>query len=135
MPSIKIKKFSISVPTNSKINVNVEFDITQTDTEKRLEIPGKVFFHLMEWDGSYKDTMNLTADGSYLRTGEQDDDIAAFYKYAGMFTSGTYKFTFSVDKSHLPGEWGNEEWYVIGECTADVIDSLTYSKHLSLNLA
>ena len=142
MPRILINNFELT-PLGSQVRVNVNYTITQTPTEQRLGIPGRIFFRLMERDGSEKDPQYLSAQiGNEYRRDQKDDDISSAWSVpSGTFTDGTYTHIFNVSMSALRNgadtifeDWGVESWYVIGECRADILDSVALSDQRAINL-
>ena len=93
---------------------------------------------LQERDDERDDTIiywnRLTA---LLREGDSDDLIGTGrWFFAGEYSTNTSgSIDVIIDSNSLPGEGGNEEWYLAVIAFPDIFARTTYSTESSLNLA
>lgn len=135
MASVSINSFSLNLMPNNRVQVVVQFNVSLTGTESRLDIPSHVWLRLMERD-SDRDPTHLFADWYSTRPFADNDDPATGWMYAGRFSSSTTSsFTRTLNRNDLPGEIGNEEWYVVVASRPDLVSDIGYSAEISANLA
>lgn len=134
MASVAINNFSLTLLSGNRVRVDVSFNISQTGTEARLSIPSHVWFRLMERD-SNRDATHLYADWVSHRPSSNNDDPATGWIHAGLYTSGNGNFSRTLNRNSLPGEVGNEEWYVVGATRPDFVSDIDFSNEIVANLA
>ncbi len=129
--------FSLTLLTGNRVRVEVDFNVWVTATEARLDIPSRVFVRLMERDGK-RDETHLYAErwGEWICERGDEDELATPWIYAGTFSSSTKgHFACTLDRSDLPGESGNEEWYCVLVSRPDIVAGVGYSGEIPANLA
>jgi hypothetical protein len=128
--------FSLTLLPENRVRVNVQFSVSLTATEARLEIPSRVYVKLMERDNT-RDETHLYAEwwGEWVRERGDEDDPATGWMYAGTFASSTTgSFSRVLNRNNLPGESGNEEWYCVLRSRPDIVSDIRYSVEISANL-
>lgn len=134
MADVTVDNFSLVLVPGNQVQVEVEFSVNQTATEARLGIPSHVWVRLMERDGS-RDATHLHADWYSTRPSQTNDDPATGWMYAGNFAAdGTFNFARTLNRSDLPGEFGNEEWYGLVASRPDLVADVAYTPEISANL-
>lgn len=135
MASVNITSFQLNLMSGNRVQVVVNFSVSQTATEARLGIPSRVWFRLMERDNA-RDSTHLFANWNSTRPFGDNDDAATGWMFAGLFGSNTTgTFTRVLNRSSLPGESGNEEWYVVAASRPDFVSDIDYSNEIVANLA
>lgn len=128
--------FTLSLLSGNRVRVGVQFSVNLTATEASLGIPSRVYVKLMERDDT-RDETHLYAEwhGQWIRERGDEDEIATGWMYAGMFSSsGNGSFSRVLDRSKLPGESGNEEWYCVLRSRPDIVSDIRYTTEISANL-
>ena len=135
MANITIDDFDITATSGNNARFTVDYTVTLSATERRLEIPIHIWVRLMERDNA-QDDFTFVYDGGVEELKGTNDDSATGWLYVGSQTNnGPGSFTSAdIDRDDLPGESGAEEWYCVAICRPDLRADSTRSGVISLNL-
>jgi hypothetical protein len=137
MAHVRSTNFTLTLLSRDRVRVDIQFSVSLTATESRLEIPSRVYVKLMERDDG-RDETHLYAElnGEFIRERGDEDEIATGWMYAGIFSSsGSGTFSRVLNRSALPGERGAEEWYCVLRSKPDIVSDIRYTNEISANLA